>query len=68
VNQGHERRVLANVEGTHPFGCVELVAGNGEKIYAEIVDPRRDLSDGLGRIGVKENALLAAHSRDSERG
>ena len=62
VNQRLERHATANEQGADALGRIDLVAGNREKIDAEFVDVRWNLADGLGRIGVKQDAVLVGNA------
>src|SRR5262249_41928967 len=42
----------ADVEGADALGCIELVAGDGEQVYAKPFHVSGNLSDRLRRIGV----------------
>src|SRR6266446_7706554 len=64
VNQGFQLDTAPYIERADALGGVELVAGDGEQIDAELVDFGRDLSDRLRRVGVKANSVLPRDGAD----
>ena len=52
VNERLEGMTVSDVESAHSLRRVQLVTGDAHQIDTELVDPRRDLSDRLGRVGV----------------
>jgi RNA polymerase sigma factor (sigma-70 family) len=45
-------------------GRVHLVADDGQQVHAECVDVHVDGGEGLGRVGVQQDAALAGHGGD----
>ena len=50
-----------NEQRAGSFGSVQLVAGKAEQIHPQLVDPSGDLAHRLGRVTVKEDAVLMRH-------
>ena len=61
VQEGDEGRALADVEDADALGGMELVAGDGEKVDAGVLQVDGDLAHGLDRVGVEEDAPLPGH-------
>ena len=47
-----------------PFGAVELMCGEAEQVHLVAADVERDLADGLGGIGVEDDAAFVAEPAD----
>ena len=62
VNQWFKRYATANKQRADALGRIELVTGDRQQIDAEFVHIGRNLADGLGGVGVKQNAVLARDS------
>lgn len=64
----HEQRsegsTVSDVEGTDPFGTVEFVGGEGEKIDLEGFDIAIEFTDGLAGIGVDDEGAVGAEVGD----
>src|SRR5689334_23941737 len=53
-----------DVESADSLGRVELVAGDGEEVYAEGVDVYRDFSCRLHGVGVEVDVVLCGYFAD----
>jgi hypothetical protein len=53
-----------NIERADAFWAVEFVARHGQEIDTEFSHLRRDLSHGLGRIGMEKNSVLPRNPAD----
>src|SRR6516164_10981057 len=62
MNQRIEARAGADVQGTDPFRRVQLVAGDGQEIDAELVHASGDFAHGLRRVRVERNPVLASNA------
>ena len=60
-NEGGEGNALADIEGAHPFGAVEFMAGEGEHVDVLFLDIDVYMTDRLNRVGMENNAFLPAH-------
>src|SRR5262249_7639852 len=58
VNQRFERYATAYEQGSHSLGGINLMSGDRQKISAELADAGRNLADGLGGVGVEQDAVL----------
>jgi hypothetical protein len=54
MEQRLELYSISDVECAHALWRIELVPRDGEEIHAKIADPRRNLADRLGGIGVEQ--------------
>ena len=63
VDERFERNPAPHVERADALRRVELVAGEREKVHAEVVDSRFDLADRLCRVGMEEDPMLAGDPR-----
>ena len=71
VNDGGKldaRILAANVEGADALGAIDLVTGDGHQVDAVFLHVDRNLSDGLHRIHVEENAFLLGDLSDFSDG
>src|SRR6266545_4252309 len=59
VNQRLQAHASANVESPNALRSVKFVAGRRQQIHAELINVRRNLTDRLRRVSVKQNAVLA---------
>src|SRR5690606_19214247 len=57
-------RLAAHIQCADALGTIDLVAGNGEQVDVHGIDIERDLAYGLRRVGMEEDALLAAQLAD----
>src|SRR5262245_65052597 len=62
MDQGFEYDTATHEQGTYALGCINLMAGNRQKIDAEVVDAGRDLADGLRRVGMEQGAVLMGNA------
>ena len=64
VHQWFERYATAHEQGADSLGRIDFVAGDRQKIDAELVDASWNLADGLGSVSVKQDAVLAGNLAD----
>ena len=65
--QGEEANLgvaAADVEGTYPFGAVELMGGEAEQVEVVGLDVEGEFADGLGGVGMEEDAVVVAEGAD----
>ena len=58
------RIAAADVQHTDPFGSIDFVAGDAEKIDRAGLHVERHLADGLGGVGVEDDAAFVAQPAD----
>src|SRR5262249_29069758 len=58
VKQRLNRHAIAHEQGADALGGIGLVAGNRQKIDAELIHLDRNLADGLGGVGVKQHGAF----------
>ena len=68
VHQFFQLDAGADVQRADALGSVELVAGHGEKIDAEVVRLHRDLADGLGAVAMHQHAVAVGDAGDLRDG
>ena len=59
VHLRFETHPASDVEGSDPFGAVNLVAGTGEKVDPEGLHVNGNLPEGLDGVGVEKEVGLA---------
>ncbi len=59
-----EAHALIDIEGSHAFRAMQFVAGEGEELYAEIVEVEGKFADGLHGIDVKGNLSAIGDAGD----
>ena len=62
VNKRFEPDAATHEQGADAFGRVNLVTGDGQEIDAKLIDIGRNLADGLGSVGVKQDSVLACNA------
>ena len=67
-NEGGEGNALADIEGAHPFGAVEFMAGEGEHVDVLPAHVNLQVAGGLHRVGVEEDVSLPAQPADVGNG
>ena len=59
-----QQDALADIDGAHALGGVDLVAGNGQNIDVHGLDVHRHMAVSLDGVGVEDDALFAAQLAD----
>src|SRR5215813_15331008 len=62
VKQRLNRHAIAHEQSADRLGRIGLVPGNRQEIDAELINLGRNLADGLGGIGVKQDAAFMGDS------
>ena len=63
-DDGSQHHTLADVDGAHALGGVDLVAGQAQQVDVHGLDIHGHVTKGLYRVGVEQHALAAAQRAD----
>src|SRR5262249_44973900 len=62
VNQRLQASALANIENADTLRRIELMAGQRQKIHAQLINAHRDLACRLRRVSVGEDAVFTRNT------